>query len=129
MIIDTSALTRVFLAEPGYEEFDRVIADRPFTLVPVSCFVEFGLLHRLGPQRMAWLDTFSRRDGVAVAGIEPEQREMAVMAAQKYGKGSGHRAQLNFGDCLVYAVAKYREMPLLFAGNDFRHTDVTPALA
>ncbi|MDW6024474.1 type II toxin-antitoxin system VapC family toxin [Mesorhizobium sp. BAC0120] len=129
MIVDTSALTRLFLAEPGYEEFDRVIADRPFVLIPLSCFVEFGLLHRLGPQRMAWLDAFSVRGGVAVAGIEPEQREMAVMAARKYGKGSGHRAQLNFGDCLVYAVAKYREMPLLFSGEDFRHTDITPALA
>jgi ribonuclease VapC len=129
VIIDTSALTRVFLAEPGYEEFEQIIADRPAVLIPVSCFVEFGLLHRLGSQRMAWLDAFSRRGGVAVAGIEPEQREMVVMAAQKYGKGSGHRAQLNFGDCLVYAVAKYREMPLLFAGDDFRYTDITPALA
>lgn len=128
MIVDTSALVRVFLAEPGYEKFDRVIADRPLLLIPVSCFVEFGLLRRLGPRRIAWLNTLSKREAVSVVGIDPEQRELAMIAAQKYGKGSGHPAQLNFGDCLVYAVAKYRDLPLLFAGNDFTHTDITPAL-
>jgi ribonuclease VapC len=128
MIIDTSALSRIFLAEPGHEDLDRIVAERPLVLIPVPCFVEFGLLRRLGPQRMLWLEAFSRRDAVAVAGIDPEQKELAVLAAQKYGKGSGHRAQLNFGDCLVYAAAKHRDMPLLFAGEDFRHTDITPAL-
>ena len=54
--------------------------------------------------------------------------EAAVAAARFYGKGSGHPAQLNFSDCLVYAVAKQRDLPLLFVGDDFVHTDITPAL-
>ncbi|GIL01910.1 MAG: hypothetical protein BroJett030_18090 [Alphaproteobacteria bacterium] len=41
----------------------------------------------------------------------------------------GHPGQLEFGDCLVCAVAKYRDLPLLLARNDFFHTDITPALA
>jgi ribonuclease VapC len=129
VIVDTSALVSVFLAEPGYERFDRTIAGQPILMIPVPCFVEFGLLRRLGPRRMDWLDKLSKREAVSVVGIEPEQRELAAHAAQKYGKGSGHAAQLNFGDCLVYAVAKYRDLPLLFAGDDFSHTDITPALS
>lgn len=128
MIVDTSALVGVFLAEPGYERFDRMIADQPRVMIPLPCFVEFGLLRRLGPRRMDWLDGLSKREGVSVIGIEVEHRELAVEATLRYGKGSGHRAQLNFGDCLVYAVAKHRDVPLLFAGEDFRHTDITPAL-
>jgi ribonuclease VapC len=46
------------------------------------------------------------------------------MAFEKYGKGRGHPAQLNMGDCFAYAVAKSRRMPLLFKGNDFTKTDI-----
>ncbi len=129
MIVDTSALVRVFLMEPGYEAYARAFAERPFMMLPVPCFVEFGLLRRMGPDRMAWLNRLSQRDGVSVIGIDPEQRILATRAAEKYGKGSGHPAQLNFGDCLVYAAAKHRDLPLLFAGDDFRHTDIEPALS
>lgn len=85
-------------------------------------------MHRLGPRRMAWLDSLAKRDDVSVVGIEPEHRELAVAATLRYGKDSGHRAQLNFGDCLVYAVANYRDIPLLFVGDDLRHTDIEAAL-
>lgn len=128
MIIDTSALVRVFLAEPGYEVYVRMIAEQPRVMIPVPCFVELGMLRRLGPSRMDWLTGLSKREGVSVVGIEPEHRELAIAAALNYGKGSGHPAQLNFGDCLVYAIAMYRDVPLLFAGDDFSHTDVRPAL-
>lgn len=128
MIVDTSALVRVFLAEPGYQRYDRVMADQPLLMIPVPCFVEFALLRRLGPRRMEWLDTLTKRDAVSVVGIDPEHQGLAVEATLKFGKGSGHPAQLNFGDCLVYAVARYRDLPLLFAGDDFAHTDITPAL-
>jgi ribonuclease VapC len=44
-----------------------------------------------------------------------------------YGKGRGHPAGLNFGDCLAYALAKVCAEPLLFKGNDFSHTDIQTA--
>ena len=47
----------------------------------------------------------------------------------RYGKGSGHKAQLNLGDCAAYALATSLDLPLLFKGNDFTHTDVRSALA
>lgn len=48
-------------------------------------------------------------------------------AFDRYGKGRGHPAQLNFGDCLVYGFAKAEGLPLLFKGNDFAQTDIVPA--
>ena len=53
---------------------------------------------------------------------------LACDAFDRFGKGRGHSAQLNFGDCLTYAVAKYHDVPLLYKGDDFRHTDLRPAL-
>lgn len=59
--------------------------------------------------------------------IEPVTEAQAWIARQAYrdyGKGSGHPAQLNFGDCFSYALAKDRDEPLLYKGNDFIHTDI-----
>lgn len=53
---------------------------------------------------------------------------IAIQARIAYGKGTGHRARLNFGNTFAYALAKVRGAPLLFVGNDFAHTDLAPAL-
>lgn len=61
--------------------------------------------------------------------IEPVTQSQAVIARQAYrdfGKGSGHPAQLNFGDCFSYALAKEVDEPMLFVGDDFSHTDIRP---
>ncbi len=63
--------------------------------------------------------------------IEPVTRthiEIARDAFRRYGKGSGHGARLNYGDCFAYALARFRNEPLLFIGNDLAQTDITPAL-
>jgi ribonuclease VapC len=63
--------------------------------------------------------------------VEPvtyDQARIAREAYRDFGKGSGHRAGLNFGDCFAYALAKSTGEDLLFKGNDFGHTDITPAL-
>jgi ribonuclease VapC len=57
-----------------------------------------------------------------------EQARIARDAHARFGKGSGHPAQLNFGDCFSYALARALDAPLLFKGNDFSHTDIRPAL-
>lgn len=128
IIVDTSALAGLFHREAGYERLRRAVFAARIAEVPVCCIAEFAALRRFGDARMGWLDTFLDRGNVAVVGIGPEHRELAVEATLTYGKGSGHPAQLNFGDCLVYAVARFRDVPLLFVGDDFRHTDITPAL-
>ena len=63
--------------------------------------------------------------------IEPvtaEQARIARAAYRDFGKGSGHPAQLNFGDCFAYALATTAAEPLLFNGNDFSQTDLASAL-
>ena len=85
-------------------------------------------MRRLGDARLGWLSALLEGENIAVAGVDADQREIAVNAVVKYGRGSGHPAQLNFGDCLSYTVAKGRDLPLLYVGDDFRHTDITAVL-
>ncbi|HEX2891440.1 type II toxin-antitoxin system VapC family toxin, partial [Vineibacter terrae] len=59
--------------------------------------------------------------------ITPEIGMAAIAAHARYGKGRGHKAQLNLGDCFAYACAKHLRMPLLCVGNDFIHTDIKVA--
>lgn len=56
--------------------------------------------------------------------ITPEIGELAISAMARYGKGRGHPAQLNFGDCFSYACAKAAGVPLLYVGSDFARTDL-----
>ena len=129
IVVDTSALARLFLREPGYEAIQRTVFASSRAQVPVCCVVEFAALRRLGEARMGWLSRFIDRENVVVVGVGPEHRELATEATLKFGRGSGHPAQLNFGDCLVYSVARFRDLPLLFVGDDFGLTDLTPAIA
>jgi ribonuclease VapC len=60
--------------------------------------------------------------------VTHDQARIARDAYRDFGKGSGHKADLNFADCFAYALAKSTGEALLFKGNDFSHTDITPAL-
>jgi len=59
--------------------------------------------------------------------IGSNESKLAFQALGKYGRGSGHRAKLNMGDCFSYACAKAHNLPLLLKGNDFIHTDIEQA--
>ena len=61
--------------------------------------------------------------------VTEAQARIARQAYHDFGKGSGHAARLNFGACFAYALAKVKRQPMLFKGDDFSHTDVTPALS
>ena len=106
MIIDTSALVGALLGEQHAEELLQIIADAHQPRMSAASYLESGVV----------LD--SRRDPVLSRSRE---------AYRDFGKGSGHPAQLNFGDCFAYALAKSTDEPLLFVGLDFSHTDVTAA--
>ncbi len=73
------------------------------------------------------LDTILTRAGIQIEPVTVEQARIAREAYRRYGRGSGHRAHLNFGDCFAYALAKARDEPLLFKGDDFSHTDIEAA--
>lgn len=72
------------------------------------------------------------QQALATGGIEPVAPDMAITAlaieaAERFGIGPGYPGILNFGDCFSYATAKRLGAALLFKGDDFARTDVTPA--
>jgi ribonuclease VapC len=129
IVVDTSALVAIFRREPEARRFHNTIGMAAPRLVPPSCLVEFRMLHRYGGDRKAWLARLIEVQDMEVSSFTPEIADIAADAAERYGRGSSHPARLNFGDCLSYAVAKHLGAPLLYKGDDFRHTDIESALA
>lgn len=72
----------------------------------------------------ATIDAFLREAEIEIVPIAGDEARLAIQAFADYGKGRGHPAQLNLADCLSYACAKGRGVPLLYKGNDFSHTDL-----
>ena len=129
MIIDTSAILAILRAEPEAPAMATAIEQANVRRISAGTFLEAAIVVDASRDPVA-----SRRldELVAVAGIriEPgtaEQARIGRDAYRDFGKGSGHPAQLNFGDCFAYALAKAVGEPLLFVGGDFAHTDVRPA--
>jgi ribonuclease VapC len=74
-------------------------------------------------------DQMIETGAITLEPVTIEQGRIAAEAHRRYGRGSGHPARLNFGDCFSYALAKATGEPLLFKGDDFGHTDVATAVA
>jgi ribonuclease VapC len=82
-------------------------------------------LKEIAPERAErWLDEFIEAAGIRIEPVTPDQANAARSAHMQFGKGTGHSAALNYGDCFAYALAKAMEAPLLCKGNDFRLTDI-----
>lgn len=130
MIIDTSAIIAILQAEFGSERLAIAIQDAHTRRISAGTLVELFIVvehqgNRLIRRRV---DEFLN---VLHAEIEPVtelQAHIAREAYHAYGKGRGVRAQLNFGDCFAYALARDKNEPLLFVGDDFIHTDIRSAL-
>jgi ribonuclease VapC len=86
------------------------------------------LFSRSGAASIPILQDLMQRASIAVVPFDESVAEAAFDAFKRYGKGRGHRAQLNVIDCAAYALAKTRDLPLLFKGDDFASTDIRSAL-
>jgi ribonuclease VapC len=75
------------------------------------------------------LDDLLRAANITIEPVTEQQAHISRQAYRDYGRGSGHPAQLNFGDCFAYALARTTGEPLLFKSDDFRHTDIAPAVS
>ena len=130
MILDTSAVLAVVLGEPGFEIFVDAIAGSPVCRISAASFVEASIVaeSRLGDQGLRQCDSFFRTSRISIEPVTEEQALLARQAYSDYGKGR-HPAGLNFGDCFAYALGKSSGEPLLFKGDEFRRTDIQPALA
>jgi ribonuclease VapC len=126
-VVDTSALVAIYRREADSRPYQEVIAKDRRLRIPVHVYVEFARLRRYGEPRI-WLDLAIQRYRLSMTPLDSPIAYIAAEAADRYGKGTDHPAQLNFGDCLSYAVAKHLGTPLLYKGNDFVHTDIESAL-
>ena len=128
MIVDSSAVLAVLYREPDAERYETAIAMAQNCSMSVANVLETSIVveGRGGTVAGRELNAFLDRAGIALVPVTAEHVEAARHAWRRFGKGN-HRAALNFGDCLAYALAKMTGEPLLFKGEDFAHTDVKPA--
>jgi ribonuclease VapC len=130
IVIDASALLSVLLDEDDSDLIQQVIARAHQPLISASsvmeCTLRFGRLGMIA--RDGEIDVLIGHLDAQIVPIELEQLSEARAAFARFGKGTGHAAQLNFGDCFSYALAKTRNLPLLYKGDDFARTDIASAL-
>ena len=132
MTLDTSALVALLFAEPGYLDLVDGILQSDTVRVGAPTLVETSLVFagRQGRTARPGADLVAdliRELGVTVVPFGEPEWHRAADAFARYGRGR-HKAALNFGDCLAYAVAATADDSLLFVGDDFRHTDIRPAM-
>jgi ribonuclease VapC len=131
MIIDTSAIVAILRDEPEASACAKAIADTSSRRVSAVNYVEAAVVidGSRNPVASRRFDDLFREANLVVEPVSEAQARIAREAYRDFGKGSGHRAGLNFGDCFAYALAKTTGEPILFKGDDFKHTDLTPVLA
>jgi ribonuclease VapC len=129
MIVDTSALLAILRDEPEARSFAEAIAQATTRRISAANFLEAAVVIDASrdPVASRRYDDLLKAAEIAVEPVTEEQARLGREAYRDFGKGSGHPAQLNFGDCFAYALAKVTGEPLLFKGDDFSRTDVTPA--
>ncbi len=129
MIVDTSAIVAILRHEDEARRFAQALLDAESPKISATTLVELinVLDRRVGAEGVAASEQLLADANVEIVPFTRDQARWARHARLTYGIGH-HRAQLNFGDCFVYALAKETGEPLLFKGNDFSHTDIAPAV-
>ena len=130
MIIDSSVIVAIVKDEPEAPTFEQIMQDTDQALrISAANWFEASIV--ADGMRIAELslrfDRIVERANLEIVAVTPEHMLIARDAHRAYGKGSGHKAQLNFGDCFAYALAAQTGEPLLFKGNDFSETDIAAA--
>ena len=108
----------------------KAIADASSRRVSAVNYVEAAVVIDASGDPIASrrVDEFFKIAQILIQAVTQTHAQIARDAYRDFGKGSGHPAKLNFGDCFAYALAKSSGEPLLFKGNDFMHTDITSVL-
>jgi ribonuclease VapC len=122
MIIDSSVAVAVCLGESAAEDLITLLEDADSLRMSAVSVAEAGIV--LDARKPGAFDTFLHALDIDVVNVDAEHATLAREAYRRFGKGSGHPAQLNFGDCLAYAASVACAEPLVFIGDDFPHTDV-----
>lgn len=126
MIVDASAICAVALGESYRESMLHALAGPVPKRTSAASYVEAAIVidGRGDAVVSNQLNTLLTKLGIDIEPMTSSQAMIARQAYRDFGKGSGHKASLNFGDCLSYALAKEKGEPILFVGDDFSHTDL-----
>jgi ribonuclease VapC len=129
--VDTSAIVAIVTGEPERDAFSRAIRSAAKVLISSVSVVETKVvLHgRWGERGVLLAENLFGMHPFEVVAPTPADVDAALAAFVLYGKGNGHPAALNLGDLFSYALAKTRDLPLLFKGNDFARTDLRTVIA
>ncbi len=129
MILDTSAIIAILRNEPDASRFTDAIEAAEARIVSAATYLEAAIIvdSSRDPVLSRRFDELLEQANVSIAPVTQTQAIIARAAYRDFGRGSGHPARLNFGDCLAYALAKASGEPLLFKGDDFSHTDIVAA--
>jgi ribonuclease VapC len=132
MFVDASAIVAILTREPEADALSDAL-DRARSPIssPIAIFeAVLGICRKRRAsveEAVADVDELLEVARVQVVPITEREAAAALAAFARYGKGRGHKAQLNLGDCFAYAVAKTHRTALLFKGEDFDKTDIRPA--
>lgn len=129
-VVDSSALIAILKNEPDAKGYAIALASEGTKFISAATVYECGIVvgRELGSAALANMRVLLEGARIETVPFEARDADFAVQAYLIYGRGGGHPAHLNFGDCFAYALAKSRNLPLLFKGDDFIHTDIEPAL-
>jgi ribonuclease VapC len=130
MVLDTSVIIAILRDEPDARRLAQAVADAAVRRISAATYVETGAVidGSRDPVASRRLDELLAAIDAVIEPVTKDQARSARAAYRDFGRGSGHPAALNYGDCFSYALAKELDEPLLFKGDDFGHTDVRCAL-
>jgi ribonuclease VapC len=130
VIVDASALIAILRDAPEATACAQAIEEASRRRISAVNFVEAAIVvdGSRDPVASRCFDDLIRESGLEIEPVTEGQARIAREAYRDFGRGSGHPARLNFGDCFAYALARISGEPLLFKGEDFTHTDLTPVL-
>jgi len=130
MIVDSSAMVAAIKREPDWIMLSQAMDSAATLSISAASYLETSIVvdGLRDPVQSAKLDELMLDLEMIIEPVTATQARIARQAYRDYGKGSGHSANLNFGDCFSYALAREKRQPLLYKGDDFVHTDVRPAI-
>lgn len=130
IVLDSSALVAILSDEDDAPQLTRALARSARCSIATPTVVEASivLLARFGAIGRERLAALLASAGARSVAFDDRLAEIAITAHLRYGRGSGHPARLNFGDCFSYALARSLDVPLLYKGDDFVHTDIRSAI-
>jgi ribonuclease VapC len=130
MIVDSSAIIAILKREQGWPTFSKTLDSAATSRISAANYLETSIVVDgwRNPILSSEFDELIERFKIFIEPVTAAQAKIARQAYRDFGKGSGHPAGLNFGDCFTYALAREKREPVLWKGDDFGHTDLRAAV-